>query len=222
MPSKKKPVLSKPHKMIDTTTEDIVPSAHAEPIRFSQKIIGGLIVLLLIVTVLLFKQGYIVAAIINGTPIFRFQLTGVLLNRYGKQVLDRMINETLVAEEARKAGINVSAAEVDAKTVEITGKFGGVSLDDLLKYQGMTKEDFQKEIRLQMTIEKLLGKDIQITDNDIDNFIATNRAVLAATEAGALKDEARRTILSQKISEKFQTWFSELRQNARITHFINL
>lgn len=142
--------------------------------------------------------------------------------RFGKQVLDRMVNETLVASEAKKAGVSVTQQDIDTKTKDILAKYGGMSLDDLLKYQGMTKDDFNREIRLQMTIEKLLGKDIQIAQGDVDNFIATNRALLTATDPAVLQEEARQAILSQKISEKFQAWFTELRTKASVVNFLSL
>ena len=39
-----------------------------------------------------------------------------------------------------------------------------VKLDDLLKYQGMTKTDFENQIRLQLTVEKILGKDVAVAE----------------------------------------------------------
>ncbi|MEK7119905.1 MAG: hypothetical protein AAB889_05290, partial [Patescibacteria group bacterium] len=95
-----------------------------------------------------------------------------------------------------------------------------VNIDDLLKYQGMTKSDFENQIRMQLTVEKVLGRDLVITDTDIDNFIATNRATLVSTEAAALRQEAKNAITSQKVSEKLQPWFMELKDKAKILRFL--
>ena len=73
---------------------------------------------------------------------------------------------------------------------------------------------------MQLTVEKLLGRDIQITEADIDNFIATNSATLTATEPAKLREEARNTIMSQKISEKLQPWFLEIKEKAKVFKFL--
>lgn len=181
-------------------------------------------VIILIFALLVFflvKKGMIVAAIVNGRPIFRWELTNALMSRFGQQTLEGMISETLIASEARKSGVTVTKEEVDSKISDVVSGLGqDVKLEDVLQFQGMTKEDFESQIRLQMTVEKLLGKDIEITQVDIDNYIATNRATLVATEPAALREEARKTILSQKISEKLQPWFLEIKEKAKVIRFL--
>lgn len=207
-----------PHEMIDTKTEDLVP---VEPPRRKFKLIYIFVIAIGLTVLLFMNKGLIVAAIVNGKPIFRWSLNGVLVSRFGQQTLEGMISEQLIADAARDANIRVTQEEIDQKEIEIVGSLGnGVSLDELLKYQGMSKSDFDGQIKLQMTVQKLLGKDITITDSDIDNFIATNQATLRATEPAALKEEARAAILEQKVGEKIQPWFLELKQKAQILRFL--
>lgn len=204
--------------MIDTKTEDLAPVA---PPRRTFKLIYFFVIAIGLTVLLFTNKGLIVAAIVNGRPIFRWSLNRVLVSRFGQQTLEGMISEQLIMDAARDANIRVTQEEIDQKEIEIVGSLGsGVSLDELLKYQGMSKSDFDGQIRLQMTVQKLLGKDITITDGDIDNFIATNQATLRATEPAALKDEARAAILEQKVGEKIQPWFLELKQKAQILRFL--
>ncbi len=202
-----------------------VNSINASQISFSlfkkpKSLIIGILVLLLL-GLFVTNKGLLVAALINGKPIFRWDLTRALTSRFGQQTLESMINERLIADAARKAGVFVSQGEVDAKEQDIVKGLGeNVKLEDLLKYQGMTKSDFDSQIRLQMTVQKILGKDIVLTDADINNFIATNGATLRATDPGKLKDEARQAILDKKIGEKLQPWFLELKQKANILKFL--
>ncbi len=184
-----------------------------------KKLILGLV--LLLVAVWLGSKGWIVAAVVNGRPIFRWQLSQVLLSRFGSQTLEGMISEALIADAASRENIRVSRQDIDAKVNEIVKSLGeNVSLEEMLSFQGMTKEDFESQIRLQMTVEKLLGKDIAITEDDIDNYIATNRALLVATEPAALREEAKAAIETQKISEKVQPWFLELKDKAKILRLL--
>lgn len=201
---------------INSKENNFTPQAKPKP-RFVYFIILIVGLSLLFLT----NKGMLIAAVVDGRPIFRWQLNKVLVNRFGKQILENMVSEQLVANEARKAGVSVSKTDVLQKEQEIVKGLGSnVNLEDLLKFQGMTQVDFDNQVRVQLTVEKVLGKDISITEPDIDNFIATNRALLVATEQAELKAEARQAIMSQKIGEKLQPWFNELKDKAKILRFL--
>lgn len=199
---------------------DLPPAPSAAPKRqLMPVIIIGLIVLLAILVAA--NKGWVVVAVVNGKPIFSWQLNKTLRARFGQQILEGMIGEALIAKEAQKQGLVVSSADVEAKQQEILATLGGnVRLDDLLKFQGLTKEDFHNQIRIQLTVERLLTRDLTIMDSDINNYIATNRALLSATEPGNLREEARSAIISQTVNEKAQSWFSDLRQKAKVWRFL--
>lgn len=166
-------------------------------------------------------KGWVVAAFVDGTPIFSWQLNSMLRTRYGQQTLEGMIGEALIASEARKSGIRVSAADIEEKQKEILSSMGtDVKLDDFLKFQGMSKKDFEQQLMIQLTVEKLLTKDLVISEADIDNYIATSRALLIATEPAALRAEAKRSIVGNTVSQKLQSWFLELRQKSSVMKFL--
>ncbi len=174
-----------------------------------------------LIAIFLSNKGLLMAAVVNGKPIFRWQLNQAMTARFGKQTLEGMISERLIADEARKAGVVISQQEVDSQVQDVVASLGGtVNIDELLQYQGMTKSEFENQIRLQLTVEKLLGKDVVITENDVKNFIATNAATLTATDEAGLKAEARDAIMSLSINEKLQTWFLEIKAKAKILRFI--
>ena len=179
-------------------------------------IVLGVIILLLVAI----NRGWIVSAIVNGKPIFRWTVNSTLMSRFGQQTLENMITERLIADEAKKAKVVVTKTEIDAKEQEILKSFGGnVTLDEVLTYQGMTKADFDEQIKLQMLLTKLIGKNIVITADDIANYRATNSATLVATDEASIQAEAREAILTQQVSEKIQPWFTELRSKAKIFKF---
>lgn len=185
-----------------------------------RKVIIGL-ALLLLAGFLYMKKQWFVAAVVDGQPIFTWDLNAALRAQYGSQTLESMIGEKLITKEAKKNNIELTTSDIDAKKQEILSSLGpDVKLEDLLKYQGMTEADFEKRLRMQMTVEKILTKDLVISDSDIDSYIASNRATLAATEPAKMREEARAAIVSNSVSEKIQTWFSEIRQKAKIMTFL--
>ena len=202
--------------------ENLIPIESANPTRrFPLTKVALIVVVLGLVAIFVSNKGLLVAAVVNGRPIFRWQLTSVMISRFGQQTLDSMISQALIDVEAKKAGIIVSQTDIAQKESDLVKSLGGdVSIDDILKYQGMTKADFEDQLRLQLTVEKLLGKDIIITDADIDAYIATSGSMLAATNEAGLKEEAKQAIFSQQVNDKLQTWFTDLRSKAKILRFL--
>lgn len=221
---KKKKIALPPETVHEEYAQMMAPIEPHAPSRgfFSKyKLVLPAALLLLLGGLFLVNKGLLLAAVVNGRPIFRWDLNRVMASRFGDQTLENMINEQLIAEAAKKSGITVTQQDIDDKENELVKTLGdNVKLDDLLKYQGMSKSDFDDQIRLQLTVQRVLGKDITITDSDITNFIATSGSELRATDPAALNEEARQAILEKKIGEKIQPWFLELKQNAKVTKFL--
>ena len=179
------------------------------------------VVVIGLVALFLTNKSLLVAGIVNGKPIFRWELTKVLTSRFGQQTLEQIISERLIADAASKEGVTVTQEEINGKVGEITAGLGAnTNLDELLSMQGMSRSEFESQVRLQLLIRNLLGRDINITEADIDNYIATSGALLASTETAKLREEAKQAIFDSKVGEKLQVWFEELRQKASIQRFL--
>lgn len=211
------------HEMIDAKTEDLLPMTSSttwakKPVWRNRTRALGILLLVLLTGFFLVKKGFIVAAVVNSKPIFRWELNSQLASRFGTQTLESMITERLIADAAQKEGVVVIQADVDAKVTTITQTLGpNVKLEELLKYQGMTREDFEHQVKLQLTVERILGKGVSVEDKEIDAFLKSNRETMIATDDAALRVEARDAVFSQKTSEKMQPWLLELRDKAKIT-----
>jgi len=172
---------------------------------------------IVILGLLAINRGLIIAAIVNNKPIFRSTVNRSLVARYGTQTLENMITEQLINDEAKKLNITVTNEEIDAEQKEILASFGGnVTLEEVLSYQGMTKEDFNQQIRLQMLLTKIIGKDITITDDEITKYITDNPSTLVATDSEGMKKEAQEALLTQKVSEQLQTWYGALKEKSKV------
>ena len=207
-----------------TFTEEPVDVVKETPTRRHFPSFTTIAILLLVgilLGVLFAYQGLPVAAIVNGQPIFRWEVANVLFQRYGQQTIQGIVTERLIASEAQKSGITVTQTDIDSKSKQILSSFGSnMTVDDFLKFQGMQKQDFDNQIKLQLTVERILGKDLTITDSDVQSFIASNQATLVATDPAKLKEEATNAIRDEKISEKVQEWLQELKAKASIKSFL--
>ncbi len=181
--------------------------------------IGG--ALLIVGLVLATNKSLLVVATVNGQPIFRWELSKVLMDQFGKQMVDAMITERLIADAARQSNVVISQKDIDEKQQEIVKSFGGkVTVEELLKFQGMTKASFDSQIKTQLIVSKIVGKDITISDADIAAYLEKNAETLTATDEATLKSEAKTALFNQKVSEKVQPWFTAIRTKANIQTFV--
>ncbi|RJR14792.1 hypothetical protein C4579_04195 [Candidatus Microgenomates bacterium] len=179
------------------------------------------VVLAIVAALILRNKELFVAATVNGMPIPRWELNDKLTQRFGNQILETMIGERLITAEATKQGVTVSQAELDAKIAEIESTLQGqMSLDDALELQGITKSEFESQIRVQILIDKLLASEVSVTASEVDDYIASNSAYLTATEPAQQRIEAEEQLRSNKTAEKFQVWFADLKEKANIQRFV--
>ena len=175
----------------------------------------GLLVLFFI------NKSILIAASVNGKPIFRWQLNTTMSSRYGQQTLEGMIGELLIEDAAKNEGVSVNQGMIDAKVAEIIGSLGNdVDIEELLRLQGMTRDEFENQVRLQMTVEQVFAKNLTITETDVDQYIATNAGRFSATDAATIRLQARQAITDDYVSSKFQPWFAELKERAKITRYL--
>lgn len=189
------------------------------PTSFRISKTGAIAIILgiIILGLLAINKGLVVAAVVNNKLIFRSSVNQALVSRYGTQTLENMITEQLINDEATKQKVTVTNEEIDAKEKEILASFGGnVTLEEVLSYQGMTKADFDQQIKLQMQLTKIIGKDITITDEEVTKYISDNPSTLVATDSDGMRKEAREAVLSQKVSEQLQTWYAALKEKAKV------
>ena len=102
-------------------------------------------------------------------------------------ILDELVNSEILIERATKANLVASDAEVEDKFTESKSPYTEEEFQKKLKESGLTVDDLRSDIRRQLSIQKLLNRDVvakvSITDQDIQDFYNKNRAQFNVTEA---------------------------------------
>lgn len=106
-----------------------------------------------------------------------------------KQVLERMVLERIQLQRANQLGIKASDREID-KAIQGVAERNHLTTDELLRALrelGMEPEAYRSEIRDQVTIEKLLEREINskvtVTDEEVDDFLASRQHQLRVDDA---------------------------------------
>ncbi len=186
----------------------------------SKKTMVVLVTTLLVGSVFYFKSYFLVATI-DGTPISRLSVIQRLEKQGGKSALDSIITEQLIEKEAKRQGLTVTNEEVAAeiKTIEASVAAQGGTLEEALAGQGLAMEDFQKSLRLQKALEKLLGDKIQVTEEEISQSLGDKSGIPAGKE-----EEIRKQIIdqlrSQKLNQEASRYIEELRSKTKIKYFV--
>ncbi len=194
-------------------------------LKFNQKTKKILVFVLVFIGVsgLIYQfKSWLVVSVINNHPITRFAFDRELERMNGQQVLDNMVAKTLILQKAKKDKINITQDQIDAelKKIEEEVKAQGGTLDDLLSYQGMTRDSLNEQVKIQLIIDQILGKDIQISDDEAKTYFDSNKDYYPEnTKFEDVKDQVVETLRQQKIGEKFQTWLDSLKKEAKIYNF---
>ena len=196
------------------------------PFKLTEQTKKYLIIVLAIICLVLFLYSYkhlFIVATVNNRPITRLALVRELEKQSGQQVLDTLITKSLILQEADKQNIRIGPERIEEKMKEIEEqvKSQGADLDTLLQEQGQTRKGIEEEIKIQLIVEEILGKDIEVTEAELQNYFEENKEFLGEDASFEEMEEALKEQLRQeKTNEKITSWLEELKQNARINYFL--
>jgi peptidyl-prolyl cis-trans isomerase SurA len=95
-------------------------------------------------------------------------------------VLQKMINDEILQQRAAKMNLTATDEDVNAKLTEIKAPYTEDQFYNLLKQQDLSLDEFKKNLRRQLTTQKLLNKEIEsrinITDAQIADYYAANKS----------------------------------------------
>ncbi len=142
-----------------------------------------------------YKGGPGVMAIVNGHKIERAEVDKYYNNQTagtpqkpGEEqgdslrlsILKELIDNEILMQRAEKLGLLATDDEVNSKLAEIKAPFSQEEFDKRLKDKGITLDDFKRDLRRSITVDKVLNKEvtskINITDADITSYYNQHKA----------------------------------------------
>jgi peptidyl-prolyl cis-trans isomerase C len=133
-----------------------------------------------------------VVAKVNGTPIAKGELIKMAEQIHSqlapnqpetadfyRKVLDQLVSNELLMEEAKAAGITATDEEVNKQVSELKGRFPSPEkYQEELKKEGLTEADLAKQAReafvLQKLVETKVVNDVKVTDQEVKAFYDQN------------------------------------------------
>ena len=95
-------------------------------------------------------------------------------------ILKGLIDNEILMQRAEKLGLMATEDEVNDKLTEAKAPYTQEEFDKQLQQRGLTVDDVKHEFREQLTIQKVLNKEVgskvNITDDDITNYYNEHKA----------------------------------------------
>jgi peptidyl-prolyl cis-trans isomerase SurA len=95
-------------------------------------------------------------------------------------VLRELIDEEIIEQRATKMNLTATNEEVDAKFAEMKARYPEDQFQERLKASNQTVDDLKRALRRNLTINKLLNKEINskitVTDADVANYYNQHKA----------------------------------------------
>lgn len=111
-------------------------------------------------------------AVVNGQSIDREALRDHLEATNGESALRQLIDFALVTQKAKAEGIEISDAEVSA-AIEQRSK-NNSDISQVVQTGGVRLEALQRQTRYQLALDKLLTKDIKVTDDQLKKWFTSH------------------------------------------------
>jgi len=140
-------------------------------------------------------------AVVNGKEILRAEVEKYYRSRVNAEapapseeqslslklsILDELINNEILLEQAAKMSLIASDAEVEDKFTESKSPYTEEEFQKKLRDANLTVDDLKADLRRQLSVQKLLNREvvakISITDQDLTDFYNKNRAQFNVAE----------------------------------------
>lgn len=189
---------------------------------YMMTLIGLSIIVVIAVGFISYNRGFFVLATVNGQPIDRLTFIRETERLAGKRTMETLILKALIDQEAKKKNVSVTQKEIDEKLKQIEKQYKdqGQDLAAVLGSQGLEKRDIYDFVKQDLLMEKLVKKDVKVTDKEVGDYIAKNASSLPQDKTQEeIKKEVLGMLTSSKVDEKKQALIAELQKNAKIVNY---
>ena len=155
-------------------------------------------------------------ATVNGETISRDQLHSYLETTVGERALGEMIANRLILQEAKKSNITVTEKDIDDIVAQRRAEGGqsAATADEVIKTGGKQLQAYRDAIKNQLTIDRLVTKDVKVDSKALDAWFAKNKATYSVptrVKMGVLltSSKPRADVMVSQLKAKSKT-FSQL------------
>lgn len=201
--------------------DQLIKKEIAIPKEVKTKKILWPIIILLIALALWFLKDQVIVAMVNGKPITRFQVIKELEKQGASQVLESLVTMELVKQVIDKSAIEIDEEAIKQQMTEIEENLSaqGQNLDDILVTQNLTRADVEKDVKLNLQLDKILADKIQVSEEEVLEYFETNKEFLGEdANFEEMKADIEAQVIQEKRATAQQEWLETIRGEANIRY----
>lgn len=138
-------------------------------------------------------------------------------------VLERLIDQKLMLQEATTKGIQVTDEEINLSLDILSQSLPPtITLEEFLESQNIAMDDLVEDIRKQVTIAKLLNEtimgDVEVTDEEVEAFYNENIEIYGTYEFAEIQEQLKNELILDRQQQLNEVYLEELRSKATIVN----
>lgn len=162
-----------------------------------------------------------VVATVNGEKIHRTEYDRAVASGSGAEVLDNLVTERLVANEAKKRNIVVDDSQAAKLLADQKAKFGtDQAFQSALAQAGLTENDLTKQLRLSEALRQMIADRVSVTDQEVEQQYTAAQDRYAGQSPEQAKEQVRQGLQQQKEGVAVRDLLDQLRAEAKIETFL--
>lgn len=190
--------------------------------KINLKIVIIIIVVIALLVLAYLYKGLLIAATVNGSPISRLSVIHTLEKDSGKDLLDSLIQEKLIQQEAKVKNIIVTNDQIDAEIKKVEAQLAaqGQTLSTALANKNITLAEYRNRVILQKDLEGILADKIIVTDQEVAQYIKDNKISVTKGEEATINEQVKTQLQNQKLNKEADALITDLKAKANIQYFV--
>jgi foldase protein PrsA len=166
-------------------------------------------------------------ATVNDAVITQGELQDALMKQYGADVLELLMTNEIIKQEAKAQKIEVTDEELDAEYKVYADYYGSEeALLESMAIYNMTKDDILNDIKLYLLTVQLLKKEITLTDEEIQAYYEENKTSFTTDDGEQLafedvKEDVEAALLEERIDAEYDVWLDEKFEQYDVKTYLN-
>lgn len=221
---KKTPVRNKVSQKTEVVLATEITQISPKKKQLNKTAAGVGIIVIILILLYIFRSSFVVA-FVNGQPILRSEFNSQMEKDAGKQAMNEIITNDLIFQDAQQKHISVNPKDIQSElnSINLTLKAQGQTLDQALAAKNLTRSDLENQIRIKLIVDKILGPQIKVSDQEVSDYITNNKDTLPTNQTDEqLKTGVKARLMQDKLSQKFQDYITALQKKAKINYLINI
>jgi len=146
------------------------------------------------------SPGKTVVGTVGTVKVTKDELIETLWYFDAPNALNYILNQKMIEEGAKKEGVTVTQAEIDAKALETAQTSNFKSFDDMVKARKWPKIMVLNDLRMNLLAEKVARKTVKVTDDDLAQYVLV-RHILAMFPKDEPDEAKKKEIALKRIQD---------------------